>query len=241
VAAELEISVVVPVYNEEENVPILVREIRESLDPLGKPYEIVLVDDGSKDRSVEVMRGLVAGNPMVRVLVFEKNAGQSAAMEAGLKAGRGKCLVTLDADLQNDPHDIPLLLAELERFDCAVGWRATRKDTLSKRITSRLGNFLRNRVTHDGVHDTGCSLKAFRREAVERLKLFRGMHRFLPALVKMEGYTVTEVKVNHRHRVHGQTKYGFFDRLAATTPDVLAVRWMMSRVRAYKVREEIRA
>lgn len=240
-SSELEVSVIVPVYNEEENLPILVREIRETLDPAGRLYEIVFVDDGSKDRSLEVARELVKENPMLRVLVFEKNAGQSAAMEAGLKAGRGRFLVTLDADLQNDPHDIPLLLAELDRFDVAVGWRASRQDSMNKKITSRLGNFLRNRITKESIHDTGCSLKAFRREAVAPLKLYRGMHRFLPTLVRMEGFTVTEVKVNHRHRVHGLTKYGFWDRLWATAPDVLAVRWMQSRVLRYRVREEIKA
>jgi len=233
------ISVVVPVYNEEENLPVLLREIRETLDPLGQSYEVVFVDDGSRDRSLEVLKGLLPENPMVRVVVFEKNAGQTAAMDAGLRAARGEILVTLDADLQNDPHDIPLLLAEIGRFDVVVGYRAIRQDSLVKRITSKVGNGVRNWLTRERIRDTGCSLKAFRREAVARLKLYKGMHRFLPTLCKMEGFTVTEVKVNHRPRVHGKTKYGVFDRLRATVPDVLAVRWMQSRVLGYRVKEEL--
>ncbi len=233
------ISVVVPVYNEEENLPVLLREIRETLDPLGESYEVVFVDDGSRDRSLEVLKGLLPDNPMVRVVVFEKNAGQTAAMDAGLRAARGEILVTLDADLQNDPHDIPLLLAQIERFDVVVGYRALRQDSLVKRVTSKVGNGVRNWLTREQIRDTGCSLKAFRREAVLRLKLFKGMHRFLPTLCKMEGFTVTEVKVNHRPRVHGKTKYGVFDRLRATVPDVLAVRWMQSRVLGYRVKEEL--
>ncbi|MEW5765372.1 MAG: glycosyltransferase family 2 protein [Acidobacteriota bacterium] len=233
------VSVVVPVYNEEENLPALLREIRETLDPEGFSYEVVFVDDGSRDRSLEVLRGLLPANPMVRVVVFEKNAGQTAAMDAGLRSARGEILVTLDADLQNDPHDIPLLLREMDRFDVAVGYRAKRRDSLVKKITSRIGNGVRNWATHEDIIDTGCSLKAFRREAVAPLKLLKGMHRFLPTLCRMEGFTVTQVKVNHRPRIHGETKYGVFDRLRATLPDLLAVRWMQKRVLRYRIREEL--
>ncbi|MEW6757567.1 MAG: glycosyltransferase family 2 protein [Acidobacteriota bacterium] len=233
------VSVVVPVFNEEENLPVLLREIRETLDPAGLSYEVVFVDDGSRDRSLEVLRGLLPANPMVRVVVFEKNAGQTAAMDAGLRSARGEILVTLDADLQNDPHDIPLLLNEMDRFDVAVGYRAKRRDSLVKKVTSRIGNGVRNWATHEDIIDTGCSLKAFRREAVAPLKLLKGMHRFLPTLCRMEGFTVTQVKVNHRPRIHGETKYGVFDRLRATLPDLLAVRWMQARVLRYRVREEL--
>jgi glycosyltransferase involved in cell wall biosynthesis len=233
------VSVVVPVYNEEDNLPILLGEIRDTLDPEGLSYEVVFVDDGSRDRSLEVLRALLPANPMVRVVVFEKNAGQTAAMDAGLRAARGEVLVTLDADLQNDPCDIPLLLREIDRFDVAVGYRAKRRDSLVKKITSRIGNGVRNWATHEDIIDTGCSLKAFRREAVAPLKLLKGMHRFLPTLCRMEGFTVTQVKVNHRPRVHGQTKYGVFDRLRATLPDLFAVRWMQTRVLRYRVKEEL--
>lgn len=232
------ISVVVPVYNEEENIPILLREIRDALDPLGEPYEVLFVDDGSSDRSLEVMRGLIPENPALRVLRFEKNAGQSAALDAGFRAARGGIVITLDADLQNDPADIPLLLGLLDGADAVVGWRAVRQDSLSKRLTSRLGNWLRNRLTGEDIADTGCSLKAFRSESLGQIKMFRGMHRFLPTLVRIEGYRVVQVRVNHRPRVHGATKYGFFDRLRETGSDVMAVRWMQKRALRYRVAGE---
>lgn len=232
-------SVVVPVYNEDGNLRQLHQEIRETLDPFGWPYEVIYVDDGSTDPSLETLQQLAALDPSIRVLVFERNSGQSAALDAGLKAARGEVVVTLDADLQNDPHDIPLLLAQLDSFDVAIGWRQKRRDSLVKRVTSKVGNAARNRITREVVADTGCSLKAFRRRALQPLKLYRGMHRFLPTLCRMEGFTVTQVRVNHRPRVHGKTKYGVLDRLMATVPDVLAVRWMQSRALRYTVREEI--
>jgi dolichol-phosphate mannosyltransferase len=228
-------SAVVPVFNEEENVPILLREIRAAMDGLGEPYEVIFVDDGSCDRSLEVMRALLGDNPVLRVLSFERNAGQSAALEAGFHAARGEVVITLDADLQNDPADIPLLVDALQGFDVAVGFRAVRQDSLSKRLTSKAGNWLRNRLTGEDIVDTGCSLKAFRKESLARIKMFRGMHRFLPTLVRMEGYRVTQVRVNHRPRVHGKTKYGFFDRLRETAGDVMAVRWMQRRALHYRV------
>jgi lipid-A-disaccharide synthase-like uncharacterized protein len=187
------ISVVVPVYNEEENLPVLLREIRETLDPLGQSYEVVFVDDGSRDRSLEVLKGLLPENPMVRVVVFEKNAGQTAAMDAGLRAARGEILVTLDADLQNDPHDIPLLLAEIGRFDVVVGYRAIRQDSLVKRITSKVGNGVRNWLTRERIRDTGCSLKAFRGGAAQTLQGDAP----LPAHPLQDGGL-------HRHRGEGQ-------------------------------------
>ena len=232
-------SLVVPVYNEEDNLPILLREMEAAMEPLGEPYEVVFVDDGSTDGSLKVLRELAAAHPAVRVLVFERNAGQSAALEAGFASARGRVVVTLDADLQNDPADIPLLLAQLDRFDVAVGWRHRRQDSLVKKVTSRVGNRARNWLTREDIADTGCSLKAFRREAALSIPFFRGMHRFMPTLCRMRGFTVTQVKVNHRHRVHGKTKYGVFDRLRATVPDVMAVRWMQRRVLRYRVREEI--
>lgn len=232
-------SIVVPVYNEEDNVPKLTKEITGVMSGLGKPYELIYVDDGSKDGSLEALKAVRKENQNIRVLVFEKNCGQSAALEAGIRSSRGEVIITLDADLQNDPADIPLLLEALPPVDAVVGWRASRQDSLNKKMTSRTGNFLRNFILREKIHDTGCSLKAFKRHAVERLKLFRGMHRFLPALVEAEGYSVVEVKVNHRPRVHGKTKYGFFDRFRATASDVFAVLWMKRRVCRYRIREEI--
>jgi dolichol-phosphate mannosyltransferase len=232
-------SVVVPVYNEEDNVAQLTKEISDVMGTLKSSYEIIYIDDGSKDKSLEALKAVKLINPSIRVLVFEKNCGQSAALEAGIKNSSGGIIITLDADLQNDPKDIPLLLEALPPVDAVVGWRAFRKDSLNKKMTSRTGNFLRNFILREKIHDTGCSLKVFKRHAVERLKLFKGMHRFLPALIEAEGYNVVEVKVNHRPRVHGKTKYGFFDRFRATASDVFAVLWMKRRVCRYRIREEI--
>jgi glycosyltransferase involved in cell wall biosynthesis len=226
------LSVVVPVFNEEENVSILQSELRSAL--AGLDYEIVFVDDGSVDRSVEkIGKGL-----QVRVLRFEKNTGQSAALYAGVMAARGETIVMIDADLQNDPADIPRLLAEIARgADLVCGYRAQRKDTIAKRLTSRIANFVRSRFTKDGVRDTGCTLKAMRRECAHVLVPFKGMHRFIPALIKGAGYRLVEIPVNHRPRRFGQTKYGFGSRALRATIDMFGVRWLLSRRLNYKVRD----
>jgi len=226
------VSVVVPLFNEEENVPILQSELAGAL--AGLDYEIIFVDDGSSDRTVE----RIAPGPQIRVLRFEKNAGQSAAMYAGLRGARGKTAVLIDGDLQNDPADIPRLLAEIERgADLVCGYRAQRKDTLIKRVTSRIANFVRSRFTKDGVRDTGCTLKAMRRECIGALVPFKGMHRFIPALVKGAGYRLVEVPVNHRPRKFGQSKYGLGNRALRATVDMFGVRWLLSRQLKYKLRD----
>src|SRR5437762_7551108 len=190
-----EVSVVVPLFNEEENVAILQSELSAVLK--GLDYEIIFVDDGSVDRTVE----RIEPNANVRVIRFEKNAGQSAAIYAGLEAAQGLTAVHIDGDLQNDPADIPRLLAEIARgADLVCGYRAQRRDTLVKRLTSRIANTVRSRFTKDGVRDTGCTLKAMRRECVSALVPFKGMHRFVPALVKGAGFGLVEIPVNHRDR-----------------------------------------
>ena len=227
------VSVVVPLFNEEENVPILQTELTNAL--AGLDYEIIFVDDGSRDQTVS----RIASDPRIRVLRFERNAGQSAAMYAGLQAARGAVAVLIDGDLQNDPADIPKLLAEIERgADLVCGYRAQRKDTVVKRITSRVANFVRSRFTRDGVRDTGCTLKAMKRECVEALVPFKGMHRFIPALVKGAGYRLVEVPVNHRPRKFGVSKYGLGNRALRATTDMFGVRWLLSRRLNYKVRDE---
>ena len=230
---ETSVSVIVPVYNEEENVPVLQAELRAALKVVD--HEIIFVDDGSADHTVE--RIDVA--PNVRVIRFQKNAGQSAAMFAGLKAARGSILVLIDGDLQNDPADIPRLLDEIARgADLVCGYRAQRRDTRVKRLTSRIANAVRSRYTKDGVRDTGCTLKAMRRECVGALVPFKGMHRFIPALVKGAGYRLVELPVNHRPRRFGQTKYGLGNRAVRATIDMFGVRWLLSRRLNYKVREK---
>ena len=228
-----DISVVVPVYNEEENVATLQNEISRALS--GKKFEIIFVDDGSSDATAaRIERG-----PEIRVLRFEKNAGQSAATYAGLHAARGATVILMDGDLQNDPADIPKLLAEMARgADLVCGYRASRKDTMVKRITSRIANFVRSRFTGDGVRDTGCGLKAMRRECVEAMVPFKGMHRFVPALVKGAGYRLVEVPVNHRPRQFGQSKYGLGNRAIRATVDMFGVRWLLARRLHYKIRPD---
>src|SRR5882672_4174881 len=226
------VSVVVPVFNEEENMSILQSELRGAL--AGLDHEIVFVDDGSTDRSAEKIEpGL-----NVRILRFEKNTGQSAALYAGIKAARGQVIVMIDSDLQNDPADIPRLLAEISRgADLVCGYRAKRKDTFAKRLTSRIANFVRSRFTKDYVRDTGCTLKAMRRECADALVPFKGMHRFIPALIRGAGYRLVEIPVNHRPRRFGQTKYGFGSRALRATIDMFGVRWLLSRRLNYKIRD----
>jgi len=228
------LSVVVPLYNEEANVLILQGELRAALN--GLDYEIIFVDDGSVDRTAERIEA--AGN--IRLIRFEKNSGQSAAIYAGLTTARGATLVIIDGDLQNDPADIPKLLAEIARgADLVCGYRLKRRDTLVKRATSRIANAVRSRYTKDGVRDTGCTLKAIRRECVSTLLPFKGMHRFIPALVKAAGYRLVEVPVNHRPRRFGQSKYGLGNRALRATIDMFGVRWLLSRRLNYKICEKM--
>jgi dolichol-phosphate mannosyltransferase len=228
-----DVSVVVPLYNEEQSVAMLQRELADAL--TGLDYEIIFVDDGSQDETV----ARIAPNPRIRVLHFEKNAGQSAAIFAGLQAVRSEIAVLIDGDLQNDPADIPRLLAEISRgADLVCGYRARRKDTLLKRITSRVANFVRSRFTRDGVRDTGCTLKAIRRDCIGALVPFKGMHRFIPALVKGAGYRLVEIPVNHRPRRFGQSKYGLGNRALRATIDMFGVRWLLSRRLNYQVRDD---
>lgn len=223
------VSVVIPLYNEEENVRLLQTELAVGL--AGLNYELIFVDDGSTDGTVSA----IVQGPQVRVLQFERNAGQSAAMYAGLHAARGATAVLIDGDLQNDPADIPKLLREIDNgADLVCGYRAVRKDTTVKRLTSRVANFVRSRFTKDGVRDTGCTLKAMRRECVHALVPFKGMHRFIPALVKGAGYKLVEVPVNHRPRQFGVSKYGLGNRAVRATVDMFGVRWLLSRQLSYK-------
>ena len=226
------VSVVVPLFNEEENISILQSELRAALD--GLDYEIVFVDDGSLDCTVE----RIETAPNVLLIRFEKNTGQSAAIYAGLQAARGANAVLIDGDLQNDPADIPRLLAEVARgADLVCGYRINRQDTLVKRLTSRIANAVRSRFTKDGVRDTGCTLKAIRRECISALVPFKGMHRFIPALIKGAGYRLVEIPVNHRPRRFGQSKYGLGNRALRATIDMFGVRWLLSRRLHYKIRD----
>jgi dolichol-phosphate mannosyltransferase len=235
----VDLSLVIPVYNERESLPLLVEEIERALG--GGRYEIVAVDDGSTDGSLDVLKVLKRDHPQLHIVAFAANAGQTAAFAAGFAAARGRVIVTLDADLQNDPADIPGLVTELDRSGAAavVGYRVDRRDTGWKRLQSRIANGIRNRLNRETIRDTGCSLKAFRAEALRSLPLFSGMHRFLPTLVRMHGGRVTELPVHHRPRRFGVTKYGMWNRAFRALTDALAVRWMQRRSLRYRVREEL--
>ena len=236
-----DLSVVFPVYNEEENIPILLDEIAKALAPGGWSYEVVAVDDGSTDRSLAVLREQRAKHPMLRVLTFEKNSGQTAALDAAWRAAKGRYVVSLDADLQNDPADIPAMIGKLEQggVDMVIGVRVNRHDTWSRKMQSRIGNGVRNWITRDQITDTGCSLKLVKKEAIDGVRLYTGMHRFLPTLVRMAGYQVTEMPVNHRARQFGVSKYGAMNRAFRGLADCLAVRWMSTRQLKYRVSEDV--
>ncbi|MGA8182179.1 MAG: glycosyltransferase family 2 protein [Terriglobia bacterium] len=220
------LSIVIPVYNEEGNIGSLVARLKEAMSGWEGSIEILFVDDGSNDRTLELMKEAQAGDARVRIVHFHRNMGQTAAMAAGFRLACGEAIVTIDADLQNDPMEIPLLAAMLSNWDVVCGVRTRRKDTLWKRISSRIGNGFRNWVTADNIIDTGCTLKAYRRECLDGLELYKGMHRFLPTLIKMRGYRVTQVPVSHHPRLAGETKYGTWGRLVKGLQDVWVVRWM---------------
>ena len=236
------ISVVVPIKDERDNLVSLTDQLMKVLhareESHDAPFEIIYVDDGSTDGSSQLLDRLAAEHASVIVLHFDRNYGQSSAFDAGFKRSTGGLVVTMDGDLQNDPADIGTLLAYTEQYDLVCGWRTERHDNLTRKISSRVANAVRSAVTGDHVHDTGCSLKVFRREVVDRLQLFVGMHRFFPALALMHGFTVTEVPVRHHPRMHGLSKYGVGNRLFKGLYDLLAVRWMQDRVLKYRFRDK---
>lgn len=230
--AEPRVSIVIPVFDEEASIEPLHRELDAALAQIEGGVEIVFVDDGSRDASLARLRAVAAKDPRVRVVELDGNQGQTAAFAAGFDAARGEILVTLDADLQNDPADIPRLLAHMEATgaDVVNGVRAERHDSLVRKLSSRIANAARNRVTHESVTDVGCSLRAMKAVHAKRVKLFRNMHRFLPTLLRLEGAEkIVEIPVAHRPRRHGVSKYGIGNRLWVGIADLYGVRWMQAR------------
>jgi dolichol-phosphate mannosyltransferase len=235
----IDISVVVPVFNEEENLPVLIPQIVEVLRPLGKRYEMIFVDDGSTDRSRHLLKEMVSQFPQIRMLGFKKNCGETAAGAAGLKEARGEIVITIDADLQNDPKDIPTMLEYLKNYDMVTGWRQRREDSWVKRITSRIANRVRNQLSGETIQDSGCTFRAYKRECLQEIKLYKGMHRFMPTLVKMEGFRVIEIPIAHHPRKFGVSKYTTWNRMWRAFIDLLAVKWMRSRHIHYEIEERI--
>jgi dolichol-phosphate mannosyltransferase len=235
------LSLVIPAYNEQDCVVELLRRVDEALQPMGRPFEVLIVDDGSKDETPRLLEEGRARYPWLRVLRMVQNKGQSAAFEAGFGAARGQIIATIDADLQNDPEELPRLvklLEEQQTVDMISGWRKDRQDTRFRRWQSRNANRIRNWISQDNINDSASSLKVYRAHAVKGMKLFNGAHRFFPALVKMRGYTVLETPVKHSHRFAGTAKYGFGNRALRAFIDLLGIRWMKSRYLRYDVQEK---
>lgn len=232
-------SVVIPLKNEEGNIEDLIHEVEPVMNQLHSPWELICIDDGSTDETLNILKKLGKSKKYLRTLVFDRNYGQSSAFDAGFRAAKGEFVITLDGDRQNDPNDIPKMIEAIKDADLVCGRRVNRKDPWSKKIPSFFANKIRSQMCDDGVHDTGCSLKVYRKKCLERIKMYHGMHRFLPALFKIEGFRIVEIPVNHRERTQGKTKYNFFNRSFNTIADMWAVRWMNKRRLHYKIKHEL--
>ena len=232
-------SLVIPAYNEEENLPILMQEIDAMLLQCGIACEILFVNDGSQDRTLEVMLQMKSKYPQhhIRILSLEPNSGLSAALDAGFKHATAGIVLSIDSDLQNVPADIPRLLEKIPEYDVVIGIRVRRQDNRIKRWSSKIANLVRNKLTGENIRDTGCTLKAFKREYLLRIRLVTGMHRFLPSLLEMEGARILQLEVQHRPRIHGTSKYYLRNRLTGPLADLFAVRWMKKRAFHYRAKE----
>src|ERR1700733_1355545 len=226
---QIKYSVVIPLKNEEGNISDLIEELEPIMNSLGKSWEAICIDDGSTDQTLDILYQLARKKNYLRTLVFTKNFGQSSAFDAGFRAAKGEFVITLDGDRQNDPNDIPKLLELAKSYDLVCGCRQNRKDTLTKKMISFFANRIRSWACRDGMKDTGCSLKVYRTASLAKIKMYHGMHRFLPALFLIEGFKVAQIPVNHRERTVGKTKYNLLNRSFNTISDMLAVRWMRKR------------
>lgn len=236
------LSLVIPAYNEQENIPTLLQRVSAALSQLNKPFEVLIIDDGSSDQTPQLLAEGMREYPWLRVLRMVKNSGQSAAFEAGFAAAKGEIIATIDADLQNDPEEIPRLVPMLDeqQVEMISGWRKERQDTGFRRWQSRQANKIRNWITEETINDSASSLKIYRAHAIKGIKLFRGAHRYFPTLVKMRGYKVYETPVKHSHRFAGTAKYGFGNRAFVGIFDLFGVRWMKKRFLKYETKEVAR-
>ena len=232
------VSIVLPVYNERDSLPVLWTELEPVLKQCPGTVEVLIVDDGSSDGSADIARDLTHADPRVRLVRLAANAGLTAALLAGFAAARGEHVVTMDSDLQYDPADIPRLLALLDRYDAALGYRGRRDDPWLKRLSSRIANSVRRAVLGDDIRDSACTLRAMRRQCMAAIAPYHGMHRFVPTLLGQAGFRTIEVEVSHRPRRHGTSKYGVRNRALRGFVDLLAVRWLRSRRVAYTVAED---
>jgi glycosyltransferase involved in cell wall biosynthesis len=235
---DVELSVILPVHDEAQSLPVLWEELRAALAAGGWSAEVLFVDDGSRDGSDAIIRTIRARDRRVRLIRLDTHAGVSAAVDAGFRHARGRIIVTMDSDLQNDPRDIAALVSRLDGFDAAIGWRQDRHDPWLKRVSSRIGNAVRSRVLGDSVRDSACGLRAMRRHCLADLPRFSGFQRFIPSLLGLAGHRVLEVPVRHRARRFGRSHFGIRNRALVAFEDLLAVRWMRSRRLRYEAKED---
>lgn len=221
-------SVVLPIYNERGNLPRLFDELAEVMEKIGQ-YEVLCVDDGSTDSSRDFIKYYLQKHPQFKAICLAFNQGQSAALYAGFLKARGKYIITMDSDLQNDPADLLYMVGHLSQFDMVVGWRRNRQDSFMTKSASRIANYIRNKLSRETIKDTGCSLRIMKNSMLQNITMFDGGHRFLPTLMKMEGAKVIEVSVSHRQRLAGVSKYGIRDRAWCGFIDLLGVRWLQKR------------
>lgn len=236
----VQFSVVIPLKNEEGNIADLIQELEPVMQSLKEPWELICIDDGSTDRTRDILMELAQQKPYMKLIIFDKNYGQSSAFQAGFKAAKGQFVITLDGDGQNDPADIPKLISLSRKYDLVCGIRVKRRDSWFKRLISKCANEIRNRLCGDNVKDTGCSLKVYRKECLDQIKMYHGLHRFLPALFRIEGFSIHAEPVNHRPRLKGVSNYHLFNRSFNTIADLLAVYWMKKRQLRYKISQEKR-
>ncbi|MGA3066543.1 MAG: glycosyltransferase family 2 protein [Tepidisphaeraceae bacterium] len=234
---EPELSLVIPAYNEQEVIPELLKRVEAALLQTQKSFEVLIIDDGSTDQTPKLLDDAKPTRPWLRILRMKKNGGQSAAFDAGFKAARGQIIATIDADLQNDPEEIPRLLPMLQGVDMITGWRQKRQDSAFRLFQTRIANRVRNWISQETIQDSASSLKIYRRHCLQGIYLFNGSHRFMPTLVKMRGFKVSEIPVKHSHRFAGTAKYGFRNRAWRAFVDLLGVRWMKKRFLKYQANE----
>jgi len=239
VGHDVELSVVAPAHNEAENLPVFVAEVASAMAAIGRSWELIVVDDASTDDGVALLRDLMGRHQQLRVVLLSRRTGQTGALTAGLAVTRGRFIAMLDADCQNEPRDVGLMLEKLEEeaLDMVNGWRKTRQDNWLRLVSTRVANWVRNRLTHEHIQDSASGIKVFRAACLERIRLYDGMHRFLPTLFRLEGFRVAEMPVSHRPRSAGRAKYGVWNRVFRALGDALAVRWMRSRLLRYEARE----
>lgn len=233
------ISFVVPVYNEEKNIELLYKELKEIADKISDDYEIIFIDDASTDKSQILIKKIATYDKKVKYIFFEENSGQSAALYAGFQKASKDITITLDGDLQNDPKDIPRMLEYYGEYDMINGWRKQRNDSIFKKVGSKIGNFFRNIMTNETIKDTGCGLKVMKTDILKRIKMYKGLHRFLPTLMRLEGARVIEIPVNHRKRIYGHSHYSNLKRAFSGFYDLISVRWMIKRFIKLKIKEEL--